>query len=154
MHTQTYSCGSSKYPRTCTRTYWSWDVVGSEDRYADKTTYRGRDYNSSIFDFSNLSKRLDGYYREDANDRYYYNVVPRQFNAGFIVDTSNGTLSSAFNGRVKLENKSIDRMRKDSRSYEAVNNFMLTLVIILILICMTVLGYKWVMADGKFSLIG
>ena len=134
MHVEHYSCGSSKHRRTCTRVYWSWDVVGREDRYADKITYRGRDYDSSIFDFGNLVKRLDGYYKEDANDRYYYNVVPRQFSAGFIVDTSNGTLTSAFQGKVKLENKSIDQMRKDSRSYQVVNNFTFIVFIIVALI--------------------
>jgi len=151
-HTQTYSCGSSKHPRTCTRVYYSWDRVGSEEKYADKTTYFGREYPTSNFNLSNFVTRVDGYHRKDFSDRYYYNVVPLKFTASFLTNTSEGRIDSAFGGQVKLETVSIEQLRKDSLNYKVVNNVIVTIVAIIILIGASIGAWHWVWADGRWSL--
>lgn len=152
QHTQTYSCGY-KGRSTCTRTYWTWDRVGSEEKYADKITYFGREYNTSQFNISNFSERVDGYHRHTGFDRYYYNVVPLKFTASFLADTSDGTIKDAFgNKQVKLETVSIEQLRKDSLSYKVIYNVILTIVSLIILIGMGIVAWNWVWADGRWSL--
>ena len=151
-HTQTYSCGSSKHPRTCTRVYYSWDRVGSEEKYADKTTYFGREYPTNNFNLSNFVTRVDGYHRKDFSDRYYYNVVPLKFTASFLTNTSEGTLASAFGGQVKLETVSIEQLRKDSLGYKLVNNVIVTIVAIIVLIGASIGAWSWVWSDGRWSM--
>lgn len=179
MHTQTYSCGTSKAPRTCIRTYWTWDYTGSDEKFADKTSYFNREYNTSTFGYHNLVTKLDAcsvtsankntgffsskhgcskdwggaeYFYEDNDDRYYYNAVPLKFSASFLTDTSKGTLINPFGGRVSLETKSTDQMVKESTSYQFWDNVFMVIGGIVVLIAMIIVGYNWVMADGKWSL--
>lgn len=175
-HTETYSCGTPKVPRTCTRTYYSWDRSGSEEKFAPKTTYFGREYDTNIFSFGSMVSTLDAcsvttngtggwfeskkgchkdwggeYFYDGSSDRYYYRAVPLEFTASFLTNTSNGNLASAFSGQILLETKSIEQMRKDSTSYGFWNNVWLVVGSVIILIGMSVLAYSWVMADGKWS---
>lgn len=174
MHTSTYKCGKS----TCTRVYYTWDITGREETFAEKTNYFGRDYSTSAFSFSNLVQKIGAcsvtpkdesnsffdqkhgckeswgseYYYKDDNDRYYYNAVPLVFTASFLTDTSDGTIKSAFPGRITLEAKSIEQMRKDSTGYKFWHNVFMVIGIIIIMIAAAFLGYQWVMADGKWSM--
>lgn len=152
MHIQSYSCGSSKHPRTCTRIYYSWDTIGSEDQEASKISYLGRGYNTSLFNLSNYESNTGQYYYQGGVDRYYYQVVPLKFTASFITDTSNGTLANPFGGAVDLQTQSIDQMVNSSTGYKFWDNFGLIIGAIMVLIAGGILGYNWVMADGKWSL--
>jgi hypothetical protein len=173
MHVQTYSCGKS----TCTRVYYSWDNVGDEERFAPKTKYLDRSYDTTLFGFHNFVEDIDAcditakdtsgffgtkhgcdsgwgssYYYQDNSDRYYYQAVPLEFTASFITDTSNGTLKSPFGKHVSLEKRSTEQMVKDSTGYQFWNNFGLVIGAIMMLVFGGILGYNWVMADGKWSL--
>lgn len=175
MHTSTYQCGKS----TCVRVYYTWDWDGSDEKFAAKTSYFGRDYSTDTFGYHNMVTKtnaceitvpntdngffsskhgcskgwLDGEYYYDGNDdRYYYNVVPLAFTGSFLTDTSNGKLTSPFGGRISLETRSTDQMVKDSTGYKFWDNFGLVVGAIIVLIAGCILGYNWVMADGKWSL--
>lgn len=152
MHVQTYSCGTSKSPRTCTRIYYSWDVVGSEDQEASKISYFGRDYATSTFNLGSFTQNTGGFYYQGGVDRYYYETVPLSFTASFLTDTSNGNLANPFGGSVDLQTKSIDQMVNGSTGYKFWDNFGLVIGAVMALIAGGILGYNWVMADGRWSL--
>lgn len=170
----TYTTCNSKGSCT-THTYYSWDSVGSDERYADKVTYFGRQYTASIFDYKNMLQRAEacnvtskkiekgwftakngcsdnGYYYLDSNDRYYYEIVPTKFTATFITDTYSGTLKPLNQDSIVLENKSIDQVLVDVGKYHlwAFWAFMIVLFVLTCIACY--IGYQWVMADGIFSL--
>lgn len=176
MHTYTTCSGK---PTVCTtHTYWSWDRNGDEEKFAAKTSYLGRDYSTDTFGYHNLVTKLDAcsvtqigkdpgwfgtkhgcqkdwggeYFYTGNSDRYYYNAVPLTFSASFITDTSNSKLINPFGGRVSLETKSTDQMVKESMGYKFYNNLFMVIASIMVLIAGCVIGYNWVMADGKWSL--
>jgi len=91
------------------------------------------------------------YYYTDNDDRYYYNAVPLKFTASFLTDTSNGNLANPFGGRIPLETKSPEQMKTDATSYKFYHNLTLVIASIVVLAGMAVLGYNWVMSDGKWS---
>jgi hypothetical protein len=172
MHTETYKCGKS----TCVRTYWTWDWSGSEEKSANIVTYFGRDYSTKMFKFNHLVNKLGAcsvteankntgffskkhgckedwggeYYYQDNDDRYYYNAVPLKFTASFLADTSKN-LTNPFGGRIPLETKSPEQLKTDSTSYQFYHNLAIIIASIIILVGMAVLGYSWVMQDGKWS---
>ena len=174
MHTQTYKCGKS----TCTRVYYSWDSVGSDEKYANKITYFDRQYATSTFDFKNMLEKVDacdvtkkdtntgwfhekhgcskswdtGYYYLDNNDRYYYEAVPTKFTATFITDTYSGTLKPLNQDSIVLENKSINEVLVDVGKYHLWAFWILVIVLFVLTCFACYVGYQWVMADGIFSL--
>jgi hypothetical protein len=61
-------------------------------------------------------------------------------------------LKSPFGKHVSLEKRSTEQMVKDSTGYQFWNNFGLVIGAIMMLVFGGILGYNWVMADGKWSL--
>lgn len=174
MHTQTYQCGKS----TCIRIYYSWDFVGDDYRSASTVNYFGRNYNSAIFNFDNFLQDIDtcvitnkskndglfsekhgcingwsgSYYYIDNNDRYYYHIVPTNFNATFLTTTYDGTLRPVHQNSIVLENKSIKQLLDDVSSYKFVAFVVFIISLFTLIIVATAIAYQWVMSDGKLSL--
>jgi len=174
MHTETYSCGTSKHPRTCTRIYYSWDYVSSDEKFAPQIELYGRTYNANQFNYNDFKKNTscegftepnkehgwfsskhgcdgDEYYL-DNDDRYVYKVAPQSFSATFLASSMGGGLNPVEERSISLKNKSIEQEMHDVGMYKVWAFWIALIVIILITIGACVLAYMWVFEDGEWSL--
>lgn len=173
-HTETYSCGTSKAPRTCTRTYYSWDYAGSKDLVASTLNLYGRGYPSALFDLEKFKQDVDckdfaepneakgwfsskrgcdnGKYYLDSDTRYYYRNVPQSFSATFLASSMGGGLNPVEERAISLKNASVDEELEAVGSYK-VWAFWVSLIFIILLSGIAIfLAWGWVMDDGKWSL--
>ncbi len=174
MHTETYSCGSSKHPRTCTRVYWSWDRVSSDEIYSPQIELYGRTYKADQFSYGEFKNEIDckgftepneargwfsskrgcdnGKYYLDSDDRYYYVVAPQVFSATFLASSTGGGLHPVNEGAISLKNKSIKEELHDVGMYKVWAYWITFVVVLLLFIGACYLAYAWVMEDGEWSL--
>jgi hypothetical protein len=118
QHTQTYECGTTEVPQTCTRTYYTWDYRGSEDTQAAVLSLHDREYPSEIFSVSG-TRRLDcdvmqlnckrgyeyentGWFTSEGDLRWYYRVKDTSFFGTILVDTAEGTLKPISGGKIRI----------------------------------------------------
>lgn len=168
MHTYT-TCSKNS---CTTHVYYSWDEVSSDEKYASKLSFMGRDYNPTLFDFGAFTHGADacaftaantqhGFFSQkkgcdsgnfylDDDDRYVYSVAPLSFNASFLATTYGGL--KPFKGdSIKLENKSIGQILKDVGKYQLIGFWVVTVLLIILVIGAAYGAYAWVMEDGVWS---
>ncbi len=172
-HTQTYSCGTSKAPRTCTRVYYSWDRIASDDLYAPKIELYGRTYNANQFKYDEFKNEIDckdftepneakgwfsskrgcdgGKYYLDNNNRYYYVTTPQSFSATFLASSMGGGLNPVEENAISLKNRSIEQELEFVGSYKVVAFWVALVFNIIFTIVAIVLAVGWVMEDGRWS---
>ena len=129
-HTETYSCGTSDVPKTCTRTYYEWDYAGRDYVTADTVVLHGREYPSSLFSIG-FKKRLDcdaitvnckrahsyedtrGWFGYSEGDiRYYYHATDATFWGTILFNTYNGTIEG-IDGLINVDSRTIGKIIKD-----------------------------------------
>lgn len=174
LHTQTYSCGSSKHPRTCTRTYYSWDRVGYEEKYAPYVQLYGREYPANKFNFDNFKQDADcaGFsepeavkgwfspkrgcqnkaYYIDSDDRYVYKLAPESLSATFLASSMGGGLNPSSEGSITLKNGSVDDELKAVGNYKVWAFWIATVFIVFAAIISVYAAIRWVFDDGEWSL--
>lgn len=174
QHTETYSCGTSKAPRTCTRTYYSWDRVASDEKFAPEIQLYNRTYNANQFNYNDFKEEIDckdftepneakgwfsskrgcdnGKYYLDNNDRYYYVIAPQSFSATFLASSMGGGLNPVEERVISLKNASIDEEMKSVGMYKVWAFWIALIFIIIFTIAAGVIAYMWVMEDGTWSL--
>lgn len=176
MHT--YETCSGK-PTVCTtHVYYSWDDRETDEKYANKVTLFGRNYNATLFNFGDFKQDADAcsitpknkntgffdskhgceeswlggqYYYIDNDDRYFYEVVPTQLTATFLATTYGG-LKPFNEDSITLQNKNIPQVLKDVGQYQLISFWVVTILIILLTIGAGFAAYAWVMEDGVWSL--
>lgn len=170
MHTSTICSGE---PVHCTTTtYYTWDRVDSEEKYADKITFMEREYPATLFNFDKYSSNtncsefasagngtgffetkrgcVDGNWYIDDNDRYVYSTVPVTFNASFLASTYGG-LKPFEEKSITLQNKSIEKILHDVGRYELISFWVVTILLIILVISAGFAAYVWVFEDGVWS---
>lgn len=169
-HTQTYPCGKS----TCVRTYYSWDRVGSDEKFAPQIELYGRTYNANQFNYSDFKQEIDckdftepneakgwfsskrgcdnGKYYLDNNDRYYYVIAPQSFSATFLASSMGGGLNPVEEDSISLKNASIEQELEAVGSYKVWAFWIVLIFIILLTGIAAFLAWAWVMDDGRWSL--
>lgn len=174
QHTQTYPCGSSKAPRTCTRTYYSWDRVASDEKFADKIELYGRTYSANQFNYEEFKDEIDcegftepneakgwfstkrgcqnGYYYLDNNDRYYYVIAPQSFSATFLASSMGGGLNPVEERAISLKKASVEQEMERVGAYKVWAYWIALIANIFLAIIAVVVAYHWVMEDGRWSL--
>lgn len=173
MHTREVCTGSGEDEECHTETYYTWDEVSSDDVEVNQLSFMGRDYPTSLFDFSDYNGSTDcanfatagtgtGFFENkhgcidgdiylNDDDRYVYSTTPLSFNASFLATTYGG-LKPFTGNSIKLENKSIGQILKDVGKYKLISFWVVTVLIIILTITAIGLAYAWVMEDGEFSL--
>lgn len=174
MHTREDCSTDSKGNEHChTETYYTWDSVGTDVSFADKIRFMGRDYPTTLFDYSRYKSNADAceftaagtgtgffetkhgcingdFYLND-DDRYTYATVPVSFNATFLATTYGGL--KPFNEKaITLQDKSIKQVLHDVGQYRLIGFWVLTFILILLTIGAGAIAYQWVMEDGVWSL--
>jgi len=173
MHTRTSCSGSGKNESCHTETYYTWDEVDANQAYADKINFMGRNYPSTLFNYSKYQRKtnacsftaagtgtgffeekhgcIDGDFYLDDNNRYVYSTVPTTFNATFLATTYGGL--KPFNEKsITLQNKSIKQVLHDVGKYQLISFWVVTIILIILTIIAGIIAYKWVMEDGVWSL--
>lgn len=92
MHTQTYTTSDGKgHVRTHTRTYWTWDRVGSEDKKCKKINFCGIDFESKKIEFPDTDY-IDTI-KESSHVRYKYYGVPTEHTGTIYTHLADKTIS-------------------------------------------------------------
>jgi len=130
--TETYSCGTSDAPRTCTRTVHEWDADGEEKLKSYEVEIHNRVYSTDMFDFSpqkiKASELIEGtksyYYPEGepsgffgdsvGDIRYYYKVIRNHSFGSFLVNTSSGLIAPISSKHIKVWNSGIETIINES----------------------------------------
>lgn len=153
-HTETYSCGTEESPRTCTRTYYTWDYAGGDEFVSQTLVLYSREYPSSLFSVS-LSRRLDcdvikidckdgyryeenrGFWGASVGDiRWYYKVVDTSFFGTILASTLGGSLEPVNESRITIHHdKDIPSVLKDVNNTSGPKLFLAIYIMIAILIC-------------------
>jgi len=172
MHTRTVCSGSGKSESCHTETYYTWDEVSSDDAYADVVSFMGRNYRTTLFNYSHYAGNTDcsafsapgesGFFRGskgcvdgdiylDSDDRYVYRTVPTTFTATFLATTYGG-LKPFQENTITLQNKSIAKVLNDVGRYQLIGFWVLVVLLVILISAGIFVAYSWVMADGEFSL--
>jgi len=130
--TETYSCGTSDAPRTCTRTVHEWDSDGEEKLRSNEVEIHNRTYGIDIFDFSPQKIKAgelirgaksyyypkgepSGFFGNSVGDiRYYYKVINNQSFGSFLANTSSGLIAPIGSKHIKVWNNDIKTVINDS----------------------------------------
>lgn len=171
MHEYTTCSGK---PTVCTtHIYYSWDEVDSNEQYAPKISFYGRQYNPDIFNihaylhgtscagitaentqhgFFSSKHGCDGTdFYLDSDDRYVYDTVPQTFTATFLASSMGGGLHGVGESTITLQNKSIGQALKDVGKYQLVAFWVAAVLIFFLFIGAAFAAYEWVMEDGEWS---
>lgn len=130
MHTETYTTTDGKgHTQVHTRTYWSWDRVGSEDIKCKEISFCGITFKSSKFDISHTDY-IDTI-KESSHIRYKYYGTGTKFTGTIFTELKDKTISDRTNfyNNMNIE-ETVERL--ESGSGEIV---FWILWIILIIIC-------------------
>ena len=104
MHTQTYTTSDGKgHVRTHTRTYWTWDRIGSEDKKCKKIKFCGIDFESKKIELPSADY-IDTI-KESSHIRYKYYGVSTDHVGTIYTFLSDNTISD---NSVFYENFTID----------------------------------------------
>jgi hypothetical protein len=88
MHEESYPCGTSKHPRTCTRVYWSWDDYDSWSKTAKKANLLGYELSYDYVHIHESSVSLSSIGINGCDEdscpggyhvRYVYEAAPSQY---------------------------------------------------------------------------
>lgn len=172
-HTQTYSCGY-KNRSTCTRVYYTWDRVSSDEKFAEKIDLYGRTYNANQFNYDQFKQSIDcegftepneakgwfsskrgcdnGAYYLDNNDRYVYKVAPQSFSATFLASSMGGGLNPVAERSISLKNASVEEEMEAVGMYKVWALWISLIVIFIFVVIASIGAYHWVTDDGKWSL--
>lgn len=157
QHTETYSCGP-KGEDTCTRTYYTWDYAGEENKLPATVRLHGREYPATLFSYRAFRHGIDvcavvttncrwGYQYENGwfggDTRYYYEVVDTSITASFLGDVRSGTLKPNYGSTIKLENKDIAQLLADVNNYELGANVFIWIWCIVFTLGAGWLGFHW-----------
>ncbi len=103
QHTRTvrYKCGK----RTCrrTETYWTWDIVGSEEKQSEKVAFLDVE-----FDFNQFNRPDDSFLttvKESSHIRYKYYVIEPKLTGTIFANLKDNTIADKAS---IYENKTID----------------------------------------------
>lgn len=151
-HTETYECGSKESPRTCTRTYYTWDHYNYETSKSPTIVFRSREYPSELFseiypnrlDCSQIitNKCKQDYRYEDkqnffgfstSDKRWKYEVIPTHFYGAFIANSQNGILEAIDTSTIRIRNNTVEEM------IEKANKTVMPSIVILIWLIMTII---------------
>lgn len=92
MHTQKYTTSDGKgHVRTHTRTYWTWDRVGSEDKKCKKINFCGIDFESKKIEFPDVDYIET--IKESSHVRYKYYGVPTKHTGTIYTHLADKTIS-------------------------------------------------------------
>ena len=93
MHTRTITTTVNGKVKTRTQTYWTWDVVGSEERQSKEVSLLGIKFNTSQFNIPH------GEYittiKESSHVRYKYYGYPAKSNVTIFTRLSGGNIESS-----------------------------------------------------------
>lgn len=97
MHTST-SCNSKG--QCTTRTYWTWDYDGEENKNVQNVTFLENQYNYTMFrDYPRSYLKT---IRESSHVRYKYYVVPTSFDGVIFINTIDGYLKPYSGDKVSI----------------------------------------------------
>lgn len=132
QHTEQYECGTEDSPQTCTRTYYSWDIVDEDTLTTPTTLFHGKEYPTELFsirnlrwlDCSEITQNCSGgfmypkksFFTSVGDIRYAYKVKDTSFIGTILVNTSNGTIKPVWPPLIKVEDKSIEDVLKSVNS--------------------------------------
>lgn len=139
-----------------TETYWEWDNVGRLELMSNELSFFGTKYKTNLFslisdhrvDASEVVKATNGgwldngkYYYETKSIRYYYNVIPKEFQASFIaVASDKGLVPANSEKSIRLQNyRMTELIEKQIRNVESGNIFFW--IIWVLLIAAVIYGY-------------
>lgn len=173
MHTRTVCTSDGDGHESChTEVYYTWDVVESEEAYADKISLYGRDYPTTAFFYGKFRKDTDclqfasagtsGFFKGSKgcvdgdiyltdDDRYTYATVPTTFTGTFLASSYGGTLKGFNEDRITLQDKSVAKVLHDVGRYHIISFWVVTILLIFMMGGATYLAYIWVMEDGVWS---
>ena len=95
MHTRTVCSGSGKNNICRTETYWTWDYVDSDRKYAKNIDFLGYSFDGEKL-LNQVPKKIykqkykkikDKYVYETSDVRYYYEYIPLNFKATIFTNT-------------------------------------------------------------------
>ena len=103
MHTRTYTVTVNGKTQTCTETYWSWDVVGSENKRCKEVKFC-----EVVFSSDKINLPSAGYIdtiKESSHIRYKYYGTDPSHTGTIFTKLQDGTISASTKF---YENKTID----------------------------------------------
>ena len=152
QHTQYYECGTTENPRTCTRTYYTWDYRDYDNTTASTLTFHERNYPSNIFSIP-YARRLtceniinhckSGYQYEDNNSlwtfegdlRWYYTVTDTTFSGSIFVNTTQGLFAPVNESLISIQNQTVEDRIKQANNTTYITITIIALFIINLGIC-------------------
>lgn len=147
-HTETYQCGTEENPRTCIRTYYTWDGHGSDVLQTPTLRFHERIYPTSLFSFSgsravgcgDFMKSCNGGYHYDDDSwwasegdlRWSYRVRDLAFDGTILVNTLDGTLRPLSGQTIDIKNEDIATILKQVNSTTGASVFFVCWMVIVI----------------------
>lgn len=92
MHTKTYTTSNKGKVQTHTRTYWSWDYVGSENKKCKEISFCGLVFNSNKIKLPNTDY-IDTI-KTSSHVRYKYYGIKTKYTGTIYTVLSNNTISN------------------------------------------------------------
>lgn len=95
MHTETYTTTDGKgHTQTHTRTYWTWDRVGSEDKKCKEISFCGITFKSNKFNINILNTDYIKTIKESSHIRYKYYGIKSKLSGTIFTKLKDGTISN------------------------------------------------------------
>lgn len=160
MHTRTVCSGSGKKRHCRVETYWTWDRVDSEEKFAKNINFYGNKLNTKYIvnqiseDDLDLERNISDKYKKDVKGnylyessriRYYYEYIPLKFKG--TIFTSFSDEDKSFNEYEVKYNTTIDQLLYEEEN--AINYFAIFFRIIWIIIIAAIV-YFYVALENDY----
>lgn len=106
QHTEVYTDSNGK---TKTRTYWSWDVISSDETQSEKIKLYNHTYDTQKFNLTSHSRREgEKFYTGFMNKRHFYYVIDKDIKGTFFAEAGEKGLASKNGRHIEFSSGSID----------------------------------------------
>ncbi|HBG6414428.1 TPA: hypothetical protein KQW95_003596 [Clostridioides difficile] len=117
MHTRVVTTKDSKgHSHKYTETYWTWDYHDSIEKKCNKFNFMGKEFDAKVITnlskerlalkkdiFKNNNLKIKGNYAYINNKRrYYYEVIPKEFNGTMYANLKNNTIANPADKNIKV----------------------------------------------------
>ncbi len=157
-HTRTV-CNSDHVCHT--ETYWSWDVIDTEEKSVKQVSFLGRNYSYNLFKSYpekglSLSKNNTNTQNDiswdciyiSSHERWSYEVVPSSFSTTMFISTKNGTLSPYTGNKISLY--PYKNIKETISMQDILYSVVAILYWLVVLVTMGIVIYQYVMMENDY----
>lgn len=140
-HAETYECGTSDSPRTCTRIVWDWEAAGSETLKSEQLIFMDETIPRNLVAISTNRANAGSiiaegdtrgsYYYVKSDQRYYYTFVPLTY-TGTAFLHADGTLTKAGDFSLDKNIRQVIEGKLKNNPAPTIVFWMLTIVVLLV----------------------